>query len=92
MLALARVIYDEAGLGQVLRTEARYVGVIGSRGKVGAICKHLREQGVPATEVERVRGPIGLSIGSRTPEEIAVSIAAELVAVRRGIDTPTHDP
>lgn len=66
-----------------VQTRARYVGMIGSRRKVIEIFKTLQSEGVPAHLFERVRAPIGLDIGAVTPEEIAVAIAAELIATRR---------
>jgi xanthine dehydrogenase accessory factor len=66
-----------------VQTRARYVGMIGSKRKVIQIFKTLREEGVPAHLFERVHSPIGLDIGAITPEEIAVSITAELIAIRR---------
>lgn len=64
-------------------TNARYIGMIGSKRKVISIFKHLRDQGVDAALLDRVYAPIGLDIGALTPEEIAVSIAAELISIRR---------
>jgi xanthine dehydrogenase accessory factor len=64
-------------------TPARYVGMIGSKRKVIEIVKFLENEGVPAAQLERVHAPIGLEIGAVTPEEIAVSIVAEMIAVRR---------
>lgn len=61
-----------------------YIGVIGSRGKIAFVDRKLREQGVSPEHLERIRRPIGLPIGAETPEEIAVSIMAEIIAVRRG--------
>jgi len=66
-----------------VQTRARYVGMIGSRRKVIQIFKTLEEEGVPAQLFERVHAPIGLDIGAITPEEIAVAITAELIAIRR---------
>jgi len=66
-----------------LTTEARYVGMIGSKRKLIEICKVLEREGVSAERIERVHSPIGLDIGALTPEEIAVSIVAEMIAVRR---------
>jgi len=66
-----------------VQTPARYVGMIGSKRKVIEIFKTLREEGVPAHFFDRVHAPIGLDIGAITPEEIAVAITAELIAVRR---------
>lgn len=64
-------------------TAARYVGMIGSKRKVIEIIKFLETEGVPAAQLARVHAPIGLEIGAITPEEIAVSIVAEMIAVRR---------
>ena len=69
---------------QVLRTPARYIGVIGSRHKVATIDKMLRERGHSQEALDRTISPIGLDIGGETPEEIAVSIAAQMIAVRAG--------
>ena len=63
----------------------RYVGMIGSRAKVVRIMDALRENGAAAEWLAEVRAPIGLAIGAITPEEITLSIVAELVAVRRGV-------
>ena len=67
---------------QVLRTPARYIGVIGSRRKKAALFAQLRERGFTDADLERITTPIGLSIGAETPAEIAVSIAAQLIQVR----------
>ena len=69
-----------------VQTRARYVGMIGSKRKVIQIFKTLEEEGLPARLFDRVHAPIGLDIGAITPEEIAVSITAELIAVRRHAD------
>ena len=66
-----------------VQTRARYVGMIGSKRKVIQIFKTLEEEGVPAQLFERVHAPVGLDIGAITPEEIAVAITAELIAIRR---------
>jgi xanthine dehydrogenase accessory factor len=76
--------HDETSLRQVIRKPAAYIGMIGSRRRVGAVLQHLLEEGVPAEAVARVHTPIGLDIGAETPEEIAVSIMAEIIQVRRG--------
>jgi xanthine dehydrogenase accessory factor len=64
-------------------TRARYVGMIGSKRKVIEIFKTLQKEGIPAHLFDRVYAPVGLDIGAITPEEIAVAITAELIAVRR---------
>lgn len=69
---------------------ARYVGLIGSARKVREVLGVLAREGVPAEKLEGVRAPIGLSIGAVTPEEIAVSILAEVTAVRRGAGDPGY--
>jgi len=61
----------------------RYIGMMGSKRKVIAVYKALEKEGFLAAQFERVHAPVGLDIGALTPEEIAVSIAAELIAVRR---------
>ena len=63
-----------------------YLGMIGSRRKVGTLMSRAAEAGIPEEKLERVFSPIGLSIGAETPEEIAISILAEIVAVSRGAD------
>jgi xanthine dehydrogenase accessory factor len=64
-------------------TDARYVGMIGSKRKVISVYKALEKQGIPMEKFARVHAPVGLEIGALTPEEIAVSVTAELIAVRR---------
>jgi xanthine dehydrogenase accessory factor len=66
-----------------VQTRARYVGMIGSKRKVIEIFKTLQKEGVSAQLFDRVHAPVGLDIGAITPEEIAVAITAELIAVRR---------
>lgn len=65
---------------------ARYIGMIGSRRKVVAIYKELEKEGIPREQLLRVHAPVGLDIGAITPEEIAVAIVAELIAIRRGAE------
>ncbi|MGA2919872.1 MAG: XdhC/CoxI family protein [Candidatus Sulfotelmatobacter sp.] len=69
-----------------VHARARYIGMIGSKRKVIAIFKALQDEGIPAHLFDRVHAPIGLDIGAITPEEIAVAITAELIAVRRHAD------
>jgi len=68
-----------------VQTRARYVGMIGSKRKVIEIFKALRAEGIPEHLFDRVHAPIGLDIGAVTPEEIGVSITAELIAIRRHV-------
>lgn len=74
--------HDEEALFHVVNRGARYVGLIGSRRKIRLIYDDLLEQGVTREALERVHAPLGIDIGSQTVPEIAVSIAAELVAHR----------
>jgi xanthine dehydrogenase accessory factor len=74
--------YDREVLEQSLKTEAGYIGMISSRRKRDTIYNALMEQGVTKEELARVHSPIGIPIGGETPEEIAVSIVAELIKVR----------
>jgi xanthine dehydrogenase accessory factor len=64
--------------------DLRYLGLIGSRAKVARIYEALQSDGMPADQLKRVHAPIGLDIGAVTPQEIAVSILAELIAVKHG--------
>lgn len=82
--------HDLDCLRRVLAAGARpaYVGLIGSRRRVRAAFLALRRAGVAEAELARLYAPIGLAVGAETPAEIAVSIAAELVAVRRGVEPP----
>lgn len=75
---------DMAVLRWAAGTPAKYIGLIGSRRKVLSIYDALEEQGLSRESLEKIHAPIGIEIGALTPEEIAVSIAAELIAVRRG--------
>jgi xanthine dehydrogenase accessory factor len=74
--------YDREVLRAALPTRPAYLGMIGSRRKRELIYGSLMEEGVAVEELRRVHSPIGVSIGAETPEEIAVSIVAELIAVR----------
>jgi xanthine dehydrogenase accessory factor len=78
--------HDKTLLGEALTTRAGYIGMIGSRRKRDAVYQELQQEGFPAEAFERVHSPIGLSIAAETPEEIAVSITAELIAVRAGVN------
>jgi xanthine dehydrogenase accessory factor len=75
---------DMRVLRWAVTTPARYIGMIGSKRKTIAIFKELIQEGMEPALFERVSAPVGLEIGAVTPEEIAVAIVAELIAVRRG--------
>lgn len=83
--------HDAQALAAVINSPAAYVGLIGSKRKIHKILSELGEQGVPRDRLASVHAPIGLEIAAVTPAEIAVSIAAELIAVRRGRgNLPAH--
>jgi len=75
---------DALILEHVATSPAGYVGLLGSRRKKAVVTKGLKAAGVPAKSLQRVRVPVGLPIGAVTPEEIAVSVVAELIGWRRG--------
>ncbi|MFC2076209.1 XdhC family protein [candidate division KSB1 bacterium] len=75
--------YDELVAESALKTPARYVGMIGSKHKIGIVRRNLLASGLSEDQIDRLHAPIGVKIGSDTPEEIAVSIAAEIIRVRR---------
>jgi xanthine dehydrogenase accessory factor len=81
---------DMRVLAWAVRTAARYIGMIGSKRKVFSVYQALEREGFRAEEFANVYAPIGLSIGARSPEEIAVSILAELIAVRRNAGVEGH--
>jgi xanthine dehydrogenase accessory factor len=83
--------FDRAALMQIIHKPAAYIGMIGSQRRVRAVFDSLREMGVAEEQLRRVYAPIGLRIGAETPGEIAASILAELVAVRRKSRSP-HRP
>jgi xanthine dehydrogenase accessory factor len=75
--------HDALIVDQLARRDLRYIGMLGSRRKVALTWKLLESWGIPRERLARVHAPVGLSIGADTPEEIAVSVVAEMVAVRR---------
>jgi xanthine dehydrogenase accessory factor len=81
--------HDETVLQQVIDTPAPYIGMIGSRRRVLLVFERLATRGVQPDLADRVYAPIGLDIGARTAEEIALAIAAEIVNVRRGGRAPS---
>jgi xanthine dehydrogenase accessory factor len=75
--------HDAECLAEILRKETAYVGLIGSRRRVRFVLDMLGREGIPQERLEEVFTPIGLPIGAESPEEIALSIVAELVCMRR---------
>jgi len=76
-------LQDETVLAWAVKTDAAYIGMIGSRKKNQAVFSHLKERGVPEKRLKQVHAPIGMNINARTPEEIAISIVAEIIKARR---------
>ncbi len=79
--------HDLEAMRALAGRDLRYLGLIGSRAKVRRIYDRLQADGMPAERLHRIHAPIGFDIGAVTPAEIAVSIIAEVIAVRRGADT-----
>jgi len=77
-------LFDEQCLRFVVGTQAKYMGMIGSKKKVKEVKERLLQKGVSPQQLDKVHAPIGLEIDAETPEEIAISILAEIVKVRRG--------
>ncbi|MCK5053735.1 MAG: XdhC family protein [Anaerolineales bacterium] len=84
VLTTRGVDVDVDGLPALLETSAAYIGVIGSRRRWETTVKALLEQGVPEDKIARVTSPIGLELNAETPEEIAVSVLAQIIMLRRG--------
>lgn len=76
--------FDRPLLKVAVATPAGYIGILGSRRTHAARCRMLRAEGMNETALARIRAPIGLNLGARTPEEVAVSVAAEIIAMRYG--------
>jgi xanthine dehydrogenase accessory factor len=77
---------DDLALMEALKSRAFYVGALGSRANNAKRRERLREFDLTPAQIDRLHGPIGLYIGSRTPPEIAVSILAEITAIKNGVD------
>lgn len=83
--------FDKPVVGQAVKTKAAYVGMLGSRRKIALMWKELEAKGIPRERLEWVHAPIGLEIGADNPEEIAVSVVSELIAIRRSQGKPEHE-
>jgi len=79
--------HDLDAMRSLAARDLKYLGLIGSRAKVSRIFARLLEEGMPQECLGHIHAPIGIDIGAVTPAEIAISIMAELVALRRGVDT-----
>jgi xanthine dehydrogenase accessory factor len=80
--------FDVPAIASALKTEVGYIGVMGSRKTHENRTLRLREAGVNEEEFQRIMSPIGLDLGARTPEETAISICAEIIALRTGRNAP----
>src|ERR1700675_3755581 len=81
---------DMRVVGWAVRTPARYIGMIGSKRKVLSVYKALENDGYRPEEFQRVYAPMGIEIGALAPEEIAISIVAELLGIRRNAESAAH--
>jgi len=79
-------VHDQKVLEGLLGRDLAYLGLMGSEAKVRQMYASMEADGVDAKDLEAVQAPVGVSIGSHTPEEIAISIAAEIIALRNGIE------
>jgi xanthine dehydrogenase accessory factor len=85
------LLVDETLIPALLKTEAAYLGLIGSRRRWALTVKALKERGITDDQLNRIHAPIGLEVQAETPQEIAISIIAEIIMIRRGGDgTPMH--
>jgi xanthine dehydrogenase accessory factor len=80
--------FDSIVIEQVLQTSAGYIGLLSNTRRRDAMYEEFTDRGFPAEQLARIHSPIGLAIGGKTPDEIAVSIVAELIGVRNGMLTP----
>ncbi len=78
---------DREILARFAERPLAYLGMIGSQRKVRVVVQELLERGIPRSALERLHAPVGLPLGGRSPGEIAVSILAQVVAIRRGVST-----
>jgi xanthine dehydrogenase accessory factor len=83
---------DADALQAVLGRGLRFVGLLASRPKLVHVAAELEARGVPSADIATIHAPLGLEIGAATPEEIAVSVLAEMIAVRRGADPAEARP
>jgi xanthine dehydrogenase accessory factor len=77
-------VIDVPGLPALLDTPAAYIGIIGSKRRWLTTRKALVESGIPEDKIARIHSPVGLELNAETPEEIAVSILAEIIMLRNG--------
>ena len=75
---------DKTILSQLIQKDFKYIGMIGSLRKINTMKEELQKEGIPEEAFSKLKAPIGLDIGAETPEEIAISIAAEIIAAKKG--------
>jgi len=75
---------DKAILSKLIQKDFKYIGMIGSQRKIRTMEEELQKQGVPKEAFSKLHAPVGLDIGAETPEEIAISVAAEMIAAKKG--------
>jgi xanthine dehydrogenase accessory factor len=78
--------FDIPALMGALKTKVGYLGAMGSRSTHRGRVERLRAEGVDSNDIRRIMAPIGIDIGARTPEETAVSICAEIISLRAGVE------
>lgn len=83
IVIITRHKYDEPALKESLKTDAGYIGLMGSENRVNSVFEKLEKEGIDRKDLSRVNAPVGLDIGAETPKEIAVSIIGELIKKRR---------
>jgi xanthine dehydrogenase accessory factor len=81
--------FEDPAMEVLLRSDVGYIGAIGSRATCAERRERLAAAGFSDAQLDRIHGPVGISIGAKTPEEIALAIMAEIIAVRRGRDPRT---
>jgi xanthine/CO dehydrogenase XdhC/CoxF family maturation factor len=82
--------YDETILKQIANYQIGYIGMIGSRRRVAGVFRRLRQEGVSESFLSSVKAPIGLEIGARSPQEIAVAVHAEIIKHFSGVDVSAN--
>jgi xanthine dehydrogenase accessory factor len=75
---------DKAILSELIQKDFKYIGMIGSLKKINTMKEDLQKEGIPEEAFSKLKAPIGLDIGAETPEEIAISVAAEIIAAKKG--------
>ena len=73
---------DDVAIRALLGNNYKYFGVLGSKNKIEKMFEEYRKEGIPETQLKKIHAPIGIQIKSQTPEEIAISIAAEIIKVK----------